>query len=282
MHEEIQKIINNVNLSWSKDYIIRYLYVNLAPFFKRDLKYFLSSEEEKYNQYQQGFINRGFDIVCSTISDFYVNLFKSFGIKAIKTAANSARIPLFAIVVEGDYGWYFIDPLNDLFNNQYGLKTTEFGTIPHYQTLNNNFPNLISLPSDYISEIDSSLGIDKSLSEYFEKLHTIMANRNRAATIYQMPTNDKSAMFERKMEFANNNLINLGQVPGPFERIRLYLFLEKVMFFKREKSNIKIYLDKLYETPRPHIEYYNPYNNLTILYEEIKEHDQFVLRKVSK
>ncbi|MDE5888520.1 MAG: hypothetical protein K2H20_00715, partial [Bacilli bacterium] len=64
MNEEIQRIINSVNLSWSKDYIIRYLYVNLAPFFKRDLKYFLASDEEKYRQYQQGFINRGFDIVC--------------------------------------------------------------------------------------------------------------------------------------------------------------------------------------------------------------------------
>ncbi len=281
MNEEMQKIISKVNLSWPKDYIIRYLYVNLAPFFKRDLKYFLASDEEKYRQYQQGFINRGLDIVCSTISDYFVNLFNSFGITAIKIAANSAKIPLFAIVVEGDHGWYFIDPLNDLFNNQYGLKTSEFGSIPHYKTLNNNFPNLISLPSDYIDEMDQSLGIDKSLSSYFEKLHTVMSNRNMAAAIYKMPTNDKSAMFERKMEFANEQLINLGNVKGPFERIRLYLFLEKVMFFKTEKKNLKIYLDKFYEVPRAHIEYFNPYDKSIILFEEQQVQDQFVLKKIS-
>lgn len=281
MNEEIKKIINGVKLSWPKDYIIRYLYVNLAPFFKRDLKYFLATEEEKMEQYQQGFINRGFDIVCSTISDYYVNLFHSFGIRAVKTAANSAKIPLFAVVVEGDHGWYFIDPLNDLFNNQYGLKTTEFGSIPHYQTLNNNFPNLISLSSDYIANIDQSLGIDKSLSDYFNELHNVMSNRNRAATIYKMPTNDKIAMFERKMEFANEHLINLGNVPGPFERIKLYLFLEKVMFFKTEKKNLTIYLDKMHEIPRAHIEYHNNYNGSIILFEEQNVQDQFVLKKVS-
>lgn len=281
MNEEIQKIIDGVNLSWSKDYIIRYLYVNLAPFFRRDLKYFLATDEEKYKEYQAGFINRGFDIVCSTISDYFINLFNSFGIRAIKTAANSAKIPLFAIVVEGDHGWYFIDPLNDLFNNQYGLKTTEFGIIPYYKTLNNNFPNLISLPNDYIDEMDENLGIDKSLSAYFDKLHLEMSNRNTASELYQIPTNDRLAIFERKMEFANENLINLGQVNGPFERIRLYLFLERIMFFKTEKKNLIIRLDTIKSIPNVHIEYKTPYNGKSILFEEQKEQDKFVLRKIN-
>ncbi len=280
MNEEMQKIIRNVNLSWSKDYIIRYLYVNLAPFFKRDLKYFLASEEEKFIEYKKGFVNRGLDIVCSTISDFYVNLFNSFGIRAKKTAANSAKIPLFAVVVEGDHGWYFIDPLNDLFNNQYGLRTTEFGSIPHYNTLNTNFPNLISLEQEYIGDIDYNLGIDKSLSDYFDKLHLEMSNRNLAAKLYQMPTNDKLVAFERKMEFANERLINLGSVKGPFERIRLYLFLERIMFFKTEKKNLTILLDKMYSIPRPHIEYINPYNGEQMIFEEQIEQDKYVLRKI--
>lgn len=280
MDKEMQKIINSVNLSWSKDYIVRYLYVNLAPFFRRDLKYFLATDEEKYKEYQVGFINRGFDIVCSTISDYFVNLFNSFGIRAIKTAANSAKIPLFAIVVEGDNGWYFIDPLNDLFNNQYGLKTTEFGIIPYYKTLNNNFPNLISLPKDYIDEMDENLGIDKSLSTYFDKLHIEISDRNLASELYQIPIRDRLAIFERKMEFANENLINLGHVNGAFERIRLYLFLERIMFFKKEKKNLTIYLDTIKSIPSVHIEYKTLHNGKSILFEEQKEQDKFVLRKI--
>lgn len=65
-------IINQVKSNWSKDLIIRYLYIKLAPFFKRDLKYFLASQEEKENQYKQGFINRFPNIVCSTLADYYV------------------------------------------------------------------------------------------------------------------------------------------------------------------------------------------------------------------
>ena len=34
MNEEMQKIINNIHANWSKDHVIRYLYVTLAPFFK--------------------------------------------------------------------------------------------------------------------------------------------------------------------------------------------------------------------------------------------------------
>ncbi len=281
MQEEMQKIIKSVNLSWPKDYIIRYLYVNLAPFFRRDLKYFLATDEEKYQQYQAGFINRGFDIVCSTISDYFVNLFKSFGINAVKTAANSAKIPLFAVVVEGDNGWYFIDPLNDLFNNQYGLKTTEFGIIPYYKTLNSNFPHLISLPKEYIDDIDERLGIDKSLSTYFDRLHLEMSNRNLAKELYQIPSHDRLAIFESKMSFANESLINLGKVNGAFERIRLYLFLERVLFFKTEKRNLKIYLDTIQSIPKVHIEYKTPHNGKSILLEEQKEQEQYVLKKIN-
>ena len=47
---EMKEIINKVDKSWPKDYIIRYLYISLAPFFERDLNYFLLSDEEKYRQ----------------------------------------------------------------------------------------------------------------------------------------------------------------------------------------------------------------------------------------
>lgn len=167
MPKEMNVIINKVNHSWPKDYIIRYLYINLAPFFQRDLEYFLANDSQKWEQYNQGFINRGKQVVCSTLADFYVNLYTSFNIKARKIIANSAKIPLFAIIVEGDYGWYFIAPLNDLFNNQYGLQPTEFGVIPHYKTLKNNYPYLIKLSKDYVKKIDEDLKTRKTLDEFF-------------------------------------------------------------------------------------------------------------------
>lgn len=277
--EEMKNIINQIQSTWSKDDIIRYLYMNLAPFFKRDLKYFLATDEEKYFEYSQGFINRGRNIVCSTISDFFVSLYNSIGIKARKVAANSARIPLFAIIVEGNHGWYFIDPLNDLFHVQYNLKTTEYGQIPYYKTLNNNYPHLISLQEDYIAQIDEKLGTIKPLDDFFKIIHIEMTSRNRIAEHFHTPKENRIELFNKKMAFANTHFINLGQVNGPFERLQMYLFLERIMFFKSEKRNIKIYLDTAFSTPRPHIEYENPYTKEIAIFEERRSNNQFILTK---
>lgn len=277
INEEMQCIISQVDGNWNKDYIIRYLYVNLAPFFKRDLKYFLASEEEKFREYQAGFVNRGFDIVCSTLADFYVNLFNTLGIRAKKIIANSAKIPLFAIIVEGDNGWYFLDPINDLFPNQYGLETTEFGNVPHYQTLRGNYPYLLTLPKDYVDSMDNALGIDKSLSLFFKELHLDMTNKKYVSDYFDVSSSDLNGLFCKKMNFANQHLINLGQVNGTFERIKLYLFLERIMFFKNEKKNITIYLDRNFAVPKVTLEYHNPINNLTSCFVEDRSEDGFSL-----
>lgn len=51
MAKEMLEIIDQIDKTWDRDMIIRYLYVKLAPFFQRDLNYFMSSEEEKKRQY---------------------------------------------------------------------------------------------------------------------------------------------------------------------------------------------------------------------------------------
>lgn len=245
--EEMMKIISSVDKSWPKDYIIRYLYIKLAPFFERDLGYFLASDEEKYEQYLQGFVKNGRHIVCSTFVDFYIFLFQSFGIKAWKTAANSAKVPLFALVVEGDYGLYYLDPLGDLVNNQYGLKTTEFGVVPHYQTLNRKYPNLVKLSPAYLGKMDKDLHLypnDTPLNDFFFHLHQKMTDRNAVSRFFDIDKNNLGELFVARMNYANDHLINLGCVHGPYDRIKLYLFLENQLFFGFEKKNITIKIDQ--------------------------------------
>lgn len=280
--EEMKKVIDSIDPSWPKDYIIRFLYINLAPFFRRDIIYFLASDEQKWQEYSQGFINRGTNIVCSTLADFYVNLYHTFGIGAKKVIANSAKIPLFAVIVEGDNGWFFIDPINDLFPNQYGLKTIEYGKIPHYKTLNSNYPFLITLEDEYLEEMDKDLGIREPLNDYFDKLHLEMTNRNSIYDHFQLEKGDYLGLFQRKMEFANDELINLGCVNGSFERNRLYLFLERTMFFRNEKKNIKISLNGITPEPTPQIEYIDFTTNSSTIFIERKENDRYVLEKVKK
>lgn len=272
----MEEIINQVKNHWSKDLIIRFLYIKLAPYFQRDLIYFLATEEQKEQEYKQGFINRFPNIVCSTLADFYVDLFKEFGINAKKVIANSAKIPLFAVLVEGDYGWYFLDPISDLFSNQYGLKPYFFGIVPRYKTISNNHPEMVKLPHEYVNELDAELDINY-LDDYFSKLHVILTNRSDAKEFFGLPRNKSIDLKEQKLQFYNDKLINLGNVNGLFERAQLYKYLNDRILNKSEKRYTKVRIIGEVDNYNLSIELIN-YEG-SIFYEEEKREKKYVLTR---
>lgn len=271
----MEKIINQVKSTWDKDLIIRFLYIKLAPYFQRDLEYFLKDNIEKERQYKQGFINRCPHIVCSTLSDYYVNLFKSFGIEAEKVIANSAHIPLFALVVKGDLGAYFLDPLNDLFSNQLGIRPYFFGIIPRYNTIRRTHPELVELPKQYIEEIDEELNIEY-LDEYFEYLHKVLTIRQTAREFFGYDKNEKIDLKEDKYNFINDNLINLGNINGPFERAIFHKYLSQRILNHTERRFTTITLAGGKENP--HVEVDIKVNGKIITYEE-KHDKKYSLKK---
>ena len=275
----MEKVTAQIEKNWSKDLIIRFLYIKLAPYFSRDLLYFLASDEEKERQYRLGFINRFPQIVCSTLADFYVDLFKQYDINAKKVVANSAKIPLFAIIVEGDFGWYFLDPINNLFSNQYGLKPYFFGIVPHYKTINTHHPELIKLPTEYVNELDKCLKIDY-LDGYFEQLHHILTNRESSYLFFNIPKESKIDLKETKIQFYNGSLINQGNINGPFERAQLYKYLNDRILNRSEKRYTKVRLIDSAENPHISIELINVAGN--IFYEEEKQNGEYVLTKKIK
>ncbi len=274
MNQEISHLLKQVQSSWPKDVIIRYLYIKLAPCFKRDLKYFLAPEEVKEVEYAQGFINRFPDVVCSTLADFYVNLFKEYDIQAQKVVANSAKIPLYALVVRGEQGLYFLDPLSDLFANQYGLRPYFFGIVPRYKTINYAYPKLAHLPKDYVAEIDTFLGF-QYLNEYFETLHLSLANRNNAYHYFEKDKNNEEDLRIDKINLYNEKLINLGQVQGTFERAQLYIFLNDTIMNKSEKKYTKVTIEQ--DKKAPYISYEIIQPQQTIHYEEENQQGKYVL-----
>ena len=283
MENNINNTINLISPSWSKTQIIRFLYVKLAPYFRRDVKYFLASYEENLRQYKQGFINNGFDIVCSTLSDFYVDLFKMFDINAIKIEATNKEIPLFALIVEADEGWIFMDPLNDLFSNQYGLRTNYFGVIPDYQgcTVKENYPFLTQYSKEFLSELDSSLNLypgNIPLSEYFEYLHNEFTNKKNMARAFGLDKYDKPIVISKKFEYCAQHFINLGEVNGVIERSKLYNYLLRILFDRAERRDTHINITKENDIYVPKILIAVP-GNEKIIYEEEKDNGSFVLRK---
>lgn len=273
----MEEIINQIGANWSKDLIIRFLYKELAPYFERDLLYFMVSDEEKEKQYQQGFINRFPKIVCSTLADFYVDLFKQFGINAKKVASNSAKIPLFAIIVEGDLGWYYIDPLSDLLANQYNLKPYFFGIIPRYNTIRITHPELIKLPPEYINELDNTLNFTY-LDEYFQTLHQKLSQRKSAYEFFGFNPSTPIDLKEPKVQFYNSHLINLGHVNGPYERAQLYKYLNDRILNHSEKRHVCIRIEEWEQNPHISLRLENKEGN--ILYTE--ENNDGIYRLIKK
>lgn len=269
--------INQVKSSWSKDIIIRFLYTKLAPYFQRDLFYFLADEKDKEQQFRQGFINRFPHIVCSTLADFYVDLFKQFGINAKKIIANSAKIPLFAMIVEGEHGWFYLDALNDLFYNQYGLKPYNFGIIPTYKTVQSHYPEIIKLPKEYVAELDEELNLTY-LDDYFSIFHHILSQKKEAYEFFGLKKESKEDLKERKINLYNENFINLGNVSGPFERAQLYKFLNDQILNRGEKRFTKVRLEGGCQHPHISLELINL--NGSTFFEEIKQNEVYTLKKI--
>ncbi len=278
LNKEMEQIINQIPTTWSKDMIIRFLYIKLAPFFRRDLAYFLASDEEKLAQYQKGFVSQFPNVVCFTLADFYVNLFQEFGIEAKKVVATSSVIPLFAVVVKGDLGWYFLDPLADLFANQYGLRPYFFGVIPRYRTIQATHPELKKLDKEYVTDLDKSLQIPEYLDSYFEYLHQQLANRDIVYKFFDVEKGSNNDLRERKVQFFNDNLINIGNVTGLFERALLYRYLNDHLLNHSERRNVWVQIDNLEQDNGV---FYNiKLNDLeTISYKEVYNGEKFVLQK---
>lgn len=211
-----------------------------------------------------------------TLADFYVDLFKQFGIHTKKVIANSAKIPLFAILVHGNCGWYFLDPINDLFSNQYGLKPYFFGVIPQHKTVCNTYPEIIKLPQEYVNDLDLELDIHY-LDGFFWDLHSVLTNRRDANEFFFLPREASMDLKERKLPFYNDELINLGNVYGLFERAQLYKYLNDRIFNRREKCFTEIRLIGGLENPHISIELIN--RDGSISYEEGKKDRKYILTK---
>lgn len=277
----IRDTLNSVHPTWTKDQIIRYLYRELAIYVRRDLKYFLQSDEEKKRQFAAGFINRFPNIVCFTISEFYCDALREFGIEASIERANSTEIPLFAIVVKGERGKYFLNPLEDLFNNQYGLMPQSFGIKPRFKTINNTHPDLFSLEKEYLLFLDDTLGF-KYNDPIFEKLEPQMRQYKNACALLGIDPSSKphKDIKEEKLAYFGKHFINLGNVNGTYERALLYKKFVDRLLDRRERDHVLVHIeDGLSQNPYVSFRIMKEDTEDSLYYEE-KTPEGYVLKRV--
>lgn len=252
MTKDMKVVVDSVDKSADKDIIIRYLIVNLARFFKRDLNFYLRSEQEQALILKHGVSYKGDgNIVCITLAEFYVDLFKHFNIEAEVVKATDTLVPLYGIIVKGTSCSYFINVLADLLPSQYGITNTIYGVVPAWNTsiLHLNYPYLVNLSCEYIIFLDEEIkrfpnGIktDSIVQGYSSEL----TRKELKKRLHVVRISDFDAT-NYKMEFLSDYCINFGQVNGLAERHKMYTYLFKNLFEGPERGLIEHHIFRDYD-----------------------------------
>lgn len=270
----------------NKDKTIRYIYTQFAPFFKRDLTYFLADEATRFKMYYEGGLQKDSPyVICKTLCEQYKRIYKDFSIESMVVETNTKIIPHSALLVHGENGWCFTDPLKDLFANQLGIRSEMFGSIPN-DLVTEKYSFLLNLPKSYIENIDQELKIlpfSIYLDTIFYLLHLEMTNNKKVANYFSNEDLAKNQflLMQSKLRFMNAFLINLGNVPGLYERRVLYEYIFDSIFNRSELKWIQVELEQ--EKENWHLKVYlqSKYDQKEGIYEECKDSkSQYVLKKI--
>lgn len=287
MEARMTKVIDSVDKNWDKDIIMRYLISNLNQFFRRDLNFYLRSEDEQAKILNSGIRYNGeTDVICKTISEFYSDIFRHFGINAKVAKATNSKVPLYGIVVDGTSHSYFIDPLFDLMPSQFGVFNENYGITPLWttSTLPLEYPYLKDLTNDYIRYLDamikrfpSGISTDDILDGYAKDI---------AKYIKYVRSRRKMSSFEATnygIEFINEKCINIGNVDGMIERHKMYNYLFRKLFEGSDRGTVKINIYRDYDEQgnpiNPRLVITVNHNEQESMYVESKENNVFALKR---
>ena len=288
MEKRINEVIDSIDRNLGTDVIIRYLIVNLACFFKRDLNFYLRSKDEQarlLNDWHK--CDSDGNIICLTLAEFYVDLFKYFNIEARVVKVTNTKIPLYGVMVKGTLCYYFIDTLLDLMPSQYGIFNHIYGRLPNLDTsiLHNEFPYLESLTPEYVEFLDNQIDRFKGVMKTDDILHSIMPLLSKTVLRKEFKK-DRINLFDLvnyKINFIGEKCINLGKVDGLIERYKMYEYLFRMFFESYEKGFVKIHIFRDYDdhgnpiNPELNIIVTDNNKGITAQYVETRKNDTYSL-----
>ena len=76
------------------------------------------------------------------------------------------------------------------------------------------------------------------MDNFFDILNKEMTN-NKAHVFFDVSKNDYISIILGKLRFANNHIINMGKIPGLYERLIFYKFIINKIYKKNEKKVIE-------------------------------------------
>lgn len=252
----INEIIENAPEGLSKNYMMRYLYLELGKQYRRDIQFFYGTNQEKIKIYNQEIDLQKdgeiVDIICKSIGRIYQEAFRRVGIQSIciskadsKTGSNSP-FPHVDMIVEGENGKkYYMNPMDDLYRIQMGGKTKRFGTKTE------KYDGLDYFEESEIKQMDDVLGYTYHgmyMDEFFEMLRKEFLDRSKmkAHILSKRPelTNrdlTKDFLLEYKLDFIFRFVHSAKDMKGYIELTKYYKEIFGQLLNKTERSHIKKY-----------------------------------------
>ena len=278
----IQKIILDVSLSnWDIDYAIRYVTVMISKFAKRDPKFFLANEEERLKMLLNKNIEEYPYVICKTLHELIQLVLRELGIESRVVIATNTRIPLYALIVEGQHNRYFIDALHDLFRAQYNIQPVCYGAHINSNTsiLDQDELKLKTLPLEYIKQMDLDMGIidEEYFSDYINRIKTNFTDRNIAKGIFMCK--DSYSLLRTKIDYISNTFLNIYPVDGPIERTALHVYLRNNLYNKSEKDNF--YVGNRIDKEGNPVFIQIKYGSKLLTFEEVCEQEVYYLRETT-
>lgn len=247
-NQKINLFVKNIPSFSRKDLTIYYVYRKLAPYFQRDLSFFMANPEKQLDIYNQGFVMQGEKVVCKTICEYYGRVYRKLHIDFKIITTNNKLIPHYAMLVSGDSGWFMIDPLKDLCCNQLGFQPCFFGVVPTYGTLKSLYPGVISLDANYVFSLakeTNTLSFGNFLDTFFDLLHQDIFHSSNYDFVF-CKKDDEISTIQAKLKFISDHLLNLGKVSGIYERKQYYGYLKPCLFNRPECSYFEVNITEDY------------------------------------
>ena len=159
----VDKIIENMPKDLDKNTQIRYIYLELAKLFKKDIAFFYGTDAEKRKIYDKE-TNINFkeksSIICKSSAQIYEYAFSKIGVKSslIKKTTKSPFQHVDLIVTGKDDKRYYLSPMEDLFRIQLGMRTKRFGSRTDKFKELDEVGELSTFSDKEIEEMDNKLG----------------------------------------------------------------------------------------------------------------------------
>ena len=245
---KVEEILAKAPKDASKHLLMRYLYLELGKIYKRDTRFFYGTDEEKekiYNSMTK--IDGDTNIICKSIGEIYVKVFEQAGIKAkcVNKTTNSP-FPHIDVIASPDNGehWYYMNPMDDLYRIQGGLKTQR------YATKTSKYEGLDSLSEEEIRQMDDELGYTYHglyMDEFFEELRKEFLERSKMKShiLNEHPnlTNrdlTKDFLLEYKLDFLIQHITEFQKMQGYIELKKYQKEILGRVLNQTERRKIKI------------------------------------------